>query len=462
MARKIRMCIYAGIMLVVLVIVGLLRIWKSPVDDNREVESMDDYEVVVAEYPSMATYPDESKLFDGSMKYEEYDVVLNEWRTSIQAQYRENGYADSLNNFWTESIRTFLSNSDGANKLYSPTNVYMALAMLAEITDGNSRQQILDVLGSENIETLRAQANDVWNAQYRNDGATTEILANSLWLSNNINYEKNTLESLASNYYASSFSGEMGSDDYNKCLRAWLNEQTGGMLKEQVNGIEMKPETVMALATTIYYRAKWCDQFSKASTSEDVFHGSKGDETVDFMHSSEADTYYWADKFAAYAKDMENGGGTMLFILPDEGVSVDEVLAQTQFAQFILNHSEYENQKRIIVNASIPKFDVNSNNDLVDVMIQMGITDVFNPSVSDFTPLTKDMTGITVNQASHGVRVSIDEEGVEAAAFTVMMMAGACMPPKEEVDFVLDRPFIFVLNSRDGLPLFVGVVNTIK
>ncbi|RHO58079.1 hypothetical protein DW094_00440 [Ruminococcaceae bacterium AM07-15] len=31
-------------------------------------------------------------------------------------------------------------------------------------------------------------------------------------------------------------------------------------------------------------------------------------------------------------------------------------------------------------------------------------------------------------------------------------------PPKEEVEFVLDRPFLFVITSNDGLPLFVGAV----
>lgn len=40
-----------------------------------------------------------------------------------------------------------------------------------------------------------------------------------------------------------------------------------------------------------------------------------------------------------------------------------------------------------------------------------------------------------------------------------MMMLGAAMPPDEEIDFTLDRPFIFVLESYLGLPLFVGVVN---
>ena len=60
--------------------------------------------------------------------------------------------------------------------------------------------------------------------------------------------------------------------------------------------------------------------------------------------------------------------------------------------------------------------------------------------------------------------IAVDEEGVEAAAFTVMAMSGAGAPPDEleEIDFTVDRPFLFVIMSSDNLPLFAGVVNRIE
>ena len=64
----------------------------------------------------------------------------------------------------------------------------------------------------------------------------------------------------------------------------------------------------------------------------------------------------------------------------------------------------------------------------------------------------------TLNQTSHAARVVIDEEGCIAAAFTVLAPGGEA-PPEEEVDFVLDRPFLFCVTGNGGLPLFVGVVN---
>ena len=166
--------------------------------------------------------------------------------------------------FFKKSFST--PKKSGENKVYSPLNVYMALAMLAEVTDGECRQQILTLLGSESIDALRTQAASVWNANYSNDGAVTSILANSLWLNEAVDFHQTTMDSLAQNYYASSFRGQMGSEEFDQALRDWINEQTGGLLEAQADGLSMDPETIMALASTIYYRAKWHSEFSEDRT----------------------------------------------------------------------------------------------------------------------------------------------------------------------------------------------------
>lgn len=94
-------------------------------------------------------------------------------------QMQEAGYTDGLESFFSAGIRQFLSENEGENKVCSPINIYLELAMLAELTDGESRQQILELIGTDSVEALRTQAKEVWNAQYRNDGVTTSILANS-------------------------------------------------------------------------------------------------------------------------------------------------------------------------------------------------------------------------------------------------------------------------------------------
>ena len=80
-------------------------------------------------------------------------------------------------------------------------------------------------------------------------------------------------------------------------------------------------------------------------------------------------------------------------------------------------------------------------------------------STADFSPLLKEEDGGYVSQVRHAARVAIDEEGVTAAAYTLILRDGSSMPPPREVDLVFDRPFAFVIQSRDGLVLFAGIVN---
>ena len=152
----------------------------------------------------------------------------------------------------------------------------------------------------------------------------------------------------------------------------------------------------------------------------------------------------------------------MWFLLPDEGVSPEELLSDGEAMDFLFTADKYEweNQKYLIVNKSIPKFDVASQFDLIDGLKELGITDIFDPARSNFTPMTAGMDGIFLSKADHAARVVIDEEGCTAAAFTVMTDVGFGGPPDDEVDFVLDRPFIFCITGDSGLPLFVGIVNS--
>ncbi len=432
-----------------------------PVSDIKPVSSAD-FAIATAVYPEMAQYPDETEYFDvltGEWDSEAFSEAYGAWRTDkIARRNQPEGYADAMEGFLTASLRQFLSGSDGQNRVYSPLNVYLALGMLSELTGGESRQQILDLLGCEDIEAVRAQASSVWNANYCSDGAVTSILASSLWLNEQIDYNADTMDTLAETYYASSYQGQMGSEELNQAFRSWLNEQTGGLLSEQIDGIELEPETVLALAATIRYQAKWSTEFAESRTEDGTFFAASGEVICEFMNKTDTTNYYWGEQFSAVGLPLRESGA-MWLILPDEGVSPEALLEDEQAMRFLLADGDWENRRFMTVNLSIPKFDVSSQTDLRDGLYALGVTDVFDPAVSDFTPTAQTLDGIFLAKALHGARVLIDEEGCTAAAYTVMAEAGSAMPPDEEVDFVLDRPFLFVITGADGLPLFAGVVN---
>lgn len=409
-------------------------------------------------YPEMSPYPDESKYYE-SNDWDAFDKEYDAWFRDWQIQRNQpQGYADSLSGYFHASIPTLLADDKGENAVCSPLNIYMALAMLAETTDGTSRQQILDTLGADSIQSLRTQAGHVWNAHYMADGASSSVLANSLWLKTGLTYNTDTVRTLADSYYASIFQGDLGSDAMNDLLRSWLDTQTGGLLKDQIQNVSMPQETVLALASTIYYRAKWTSQFYEEDNTQDIFHAPSGDKTVTYMNATFTyGPYYWGEDFGAVSLNLEDGS-RMWLILPDEGHTPQDILSSGHALELLLgNYYETENQAGIKVNLSLPKFDVVADIKLNEKLQQLGITDVFGNN-ADFSPILPQDAAY-LDTASHAARVKIDEEGVEAAAYTVMMACGAALPPDQEIDFVLDRPFLFVITSLDNLPLFAGIVN---
>lgn len=406
-------------------------------------------------HPIMAKKPNEMDYLGNWDGYLEAKKV---WLDSQAQQYDQpEGYADSLTDFFRASMAQFLKGS--GNPTYSPLNVYMAMAILAETAGGNSRQQILDLFGLETIEELREQASHVWNAHFNDDGETTLKMANSMWLDALYTFHQSTTDLLAEHYFASSFRGDLGSADVNKKLQAWLNENTGGLLKDQAQNVNLDPQTVFALASTVYFAGAWEQKFSPNRTKDAAFHTQNGTRQVPFMNQTLMPyTYYRGANFGAIALEL-SGENKMWLILPNEGYTVADVLESDDYLRMTLDPGSWKNQKQYKINLSLPKFDVVSQCDLIDGMKNLGITDIFNGGTSDFTPMT-DTSNLYVSQINHAARVTIDEEGCEAAAFTVIAAESEGVDPQlEMLKFLLDRPFLFVVSSRDNLPLFAGIVN---
>lgn len=154
----------------------------------------------------------------------------------------------------------------------------------------------------------------------------------------------------------------------------------------------------------------------------------------------------------------------LALMLPDEGLTVDDLLADDEAVSLLCGAngaSNWENSKYLRVILSMPKFDVSSDLKLNDQLKALGMTDMFDRTVSDFSPLT-DLEPVWVDRVDHAARVVVDEEGCTAASYVAMMLAGGAAPPEDEVEFVLDRPFLFAITGVEGLPLFVGAVNQLN
>lgn len=222
------------------------------------------------------------------------------------------------------------------------------------------------------------------------------------------------------------------------------------------------PNTIMMICSTLNFKGKWKSPFDKDKNDIKTFNGLNGGSEAEFMNDYLMnESYYWGEDYGAVRLSLS--GGTMWIILPDVGKTVDDILGSDEYLDMISNPNGWENCKRLNINLSVPKFDVSSDMDLQEGLKELGVTDVFDGEKADFSPLFTDdnSSGVSMGQVKHAARVKIDEEGCTAVAFTAMAMDGAAPPTDEEIDFIADRPFAFMLTTG-GTVMFAGTVSNLK
>ena len=378
-----------------------------------------------------------------------------------------NAALPSLSAFTEACSYQLLSESQGQNRVWSPVNAYIALAMTAELSGGDTRAQLLDVLGTDSVEVLRARISAVWE-QVTEKSTSSSMLANSLWLDDDAEFVQETMDALAYHYYASVYQGDLGSDKTNRAMTNWMRNQTGGLLSDRTGKVSVAPDDqVMTIASTVYFYSKWKDEFSASDNTQGVFHTDTEDLQVTYMNQKEVYMYYyWAEDFGAVEMGLKNGA-RMWFFLPDDDKTVGEVLSSEDYMEMIVNsgyHEQiYEDRKWMKVNFSLPKFDITAAADLKEALSAMGLSDLFEPTGNDFSPsvirANENHDPVYLADIHQDTRIQVDEQGVAAAAYIELNFgAGAAAPPEEIIDFVLDRPFVFAI-TQSSIPLFVGVVN---
>ena len=358
--------------------------------------------------------------------------------------------ANTLNGFFDKLTSNLIDGSKSG--VVSPVNIYMALSLLAECTEGSSRRQILDVLGVSDMQELREQAKLIWLFNSKDDKYGRSLLANSVWLSSGLPVKELCVNYLKNDHYASTFNGDFTDNNYVTALKQWLSDQTNGLLDNSINELEIPADTVAVLASTLYYKAKWQNLYRE--TESGTFKGKNGNTDCTFNKKENKDSYiYRGDCFTAYAERLSDGN-TVWFFLPDDGKSTSDVIKSgvTAFISSGITGSNCD------VTVRMPDFDVDYNESILEKLIELGISDCANVDKADFSALTDDET-VYLGKAVHAARFKADGEGVEGAAFTAMVLERNGEPVnKPKYDFTLDRPFVFAVVNR-GVPLFVGCVN---
>ena len=414
------------------------------------------YIVAEAEYPVYPAEPRfEDYMDDGEEGWDAYEAAYTEYTEALRKLGKLDAEIDSgaVRGFADRTVGKIFT--DGENRVYSPVSLYAALAMLTEVTDGGTKRQVMDLLAADDTETLRRQIRDLWIGIYTDDDQSVCRLANGAFLRENAEVKQEAVDTLADWHFASTYRVPMGTEEADKAIAGWLNQNTGGLLSEETGNIRTDGNDLLRLYNTIYYKSGWQDAFKSSQTKQDTFTAADGTaQTADFMHRTESGSYRKGDGYTAAPRYLRYG--RMVFVLPDEGVTPESLLQRQGFLTELTG--DYNAAELVW---SVPKFDVKSSTELNEVLQALGVTDAFDMTEADFTPLTDN--GAWLSSAMQAARVKIDEEGVEAAAYTELACADSAMmevPPTVEMD--LDRPFLFVIFDYNDIPLFVGTVNALN
>lgn len=394
-----------------------------------------------------------AQLKINSVPWDDFDNQWSERYTNSSEARKEVDFI----RYHTLLAGELLSEENGQNKVCSPMNLYVALSMLSSCTDGQSRRQILDVLGVKTEKEAREAAMKLIRGNYVDDGTQKSLPANSIWTGKTVALNESFLREFSDNYYAPVFSGDASDKAYSEAFRSWLNTATGGQLKDSVRDVEFDPRMALTLASTLYFSAKWGDEFEPKENTDGVFHGANGDSSATFMNQKYLGTCYRGKNFIATSKSLDSRS-SMWFILPDEGTSPESIVDSEELAG-LLYRPNYAEMSSNMVYLSLPKFDVSSDYRLKDSLNKLGINDVFNFELADFSPITNEK--LFVSDFRHSATVTADEKGVVGAAYTTIELYGAGMPEKD-VYFTLDRPFIFAIKGDTGDVIFLGIVNTVS
>ena len=415
------------------------------------------YAVKEAAFPAYPREPRYEDYFNdnGEGDWDAYEAAYTEYTEALRKLGKLDAEIDSgaVRGFADRTVGKIFT--DGENRVYSPVSLYAALAMLTEMTAGETRQQVMELLGEADGASLRQQIKELWLGTYMDDGRSMCRLANGAFLRENAEVKQEAVDTLADWHFASTYRVPMGTEEADKAIAGWLNQNTGGLLSEETGNIRTDGNDLLRLYNTIYYKSGWQDAFKSSRTKQDTFTAADGSaQRVDFMHRTESGGCQKGEGYTAAPRYLRYG--RMVFVLPDEGVTPESLLQRQGFLTELTG--DYNTAELVW---SVPKFDVKSSTGLNEALQALGVTDAFDGTKADFTPLTDN--GAVVDSVMQAARVKIDEDGVEAAAYTELVCADSAMmevPPTVEMD--LDRPFLFVIFDYNDIPLFVGTVNALN
>lgn len=381
------------------------------------------------------------------------------------------GFTDcnSINNF-NYSVFQRAVVTEEQNPLVSPLSVYLALALVSEGAEGETKQQFDTILGRDQVSTRIHQLTDSLAAV---TGSTKLSIADSIWIDDQFEASTSWLSRMVSLYNAEIFQTDLCKDAARIGMNNWVSNKTRGLIPVLFNQ-NLSEEMRMVLMNTIYLKAKWLYKFEANNTYAREFTNEDGKVVSPYFLNDYKvyRRYFETEEADGIVLPYDDGRLAMIAIRPQSGQTARE-LAQNLTAQKIAEYLK-ESKETSYVNLHFPKFTLDYTVVMNDLLQQLGLEDAFSPEKANFNSLGNEKgsteADLFISQVLQKVKVRVDEEGTEAAAVTAIMMTNCAAIAEDEkipieVDF--NEPFVYVIADTKtpfgaaeevSVPLFMGVV----
>lgn len=371
-------------------------------------------------------------------------------------------FTDAYGTFALKTSAELLKDSS-ENMVYSPLSLYYALALACDGAEGETQREIMDLLGYDTADALAEDCKNSFEAlyhvpneennkpnewdEYSQESRYSLRMANSLWVDDTLTLKSSFADRASKMFYAEVWNGDLQSEETAKKKAEWVKEQTGGLIEDAEQPEDA--QTLLSLVNTVYFYDEWVNRFDSEKTENGIFTTADGIEVdCDFMNAVYGSAgFRRGENYVASSLSLKNG--SVEFVLPDEGVDVHELAATPEVLGAVIGDGGESMFGK--VTWSVPKFSYGSDLPLVNVLKELGVKRAFDDA--DFSNISDDDLFISnVLQKAH---IGVNEEGVECAAFTEILYAGAALPV-DEAEMILDRPFLYAVKNQ-GQVLFVGI-----
>lgn len=350
-----------------------------------------------------------------------------------------------------------------ANVVYSPYSLSAALGMVAAGSRGETARQIavglkLGIPAGELPAHFAAMDSSL--AAARKAGSVELAIANSLWPQQNFMFNPAYLDVVRTQ-----FRGEARAVDYvsateaaRQTINQWVAEHTSNRIKDIIAPGILGAATRMTLVNAVYFKGKWGRPFVPQRTTPAPFFAADGRAaTVSLMSQSNRFRYSETDGIQELELPYAGDKLAMLVLLPDQKQGLRQVAEVLKKRGL----SPWDNKLAMReVSVFLPKFTFTSERSCVDTMRALGIADPFDAARADLSGMAGKPGDLVVSALIHKAFIEVGEEGTEAAATSVGVIAmTSFMPQEPPVIFRADHPFVFLIRERQtGCILFMGAV----